>query len=526
VVKDIIELVEQGKIQGLKELRDDSSEEDGIDFSIYLKKEVDPVSIMHTIYAKTNMEKTFPVNFKLISDYQDTDYTIRSFLLNWIDFRRDTKRRLYNHELIKSKERQHILEIILFVLNEDNLERTTTIMKKAENKKEAIATFIQTYSITSLQANIIASMSMPQFTKESRRNFKKEKDEVDQKVEEYGKLVRSLKKIDKMIKDELDEGIKLFGESRRSKVISIDGEVKIRDTNHLVVFTYNGFVKKLSDQCTSIGFINQDDYPIEIIEARNVTDLLIFDETGKISKLPVHLITNSELNSEGDKLNKYCNINGMITTIIPKPTEDALTQVKMPIYFVMITKKGIIKKTMAQHYVNIKNELLGLIVKEEDQLKTVKLLAGDKDIVIYTNKGLGVRISSKEIKETSRMSIGIKALNLSEGEEVIGMDLVNPNDKYLFILTNKGTGKKSPMDAFKTMDRNSKPLRLISLDSDEDVMIVKTVKGTEQFKAYLKGSVEQINIVDVLELPRLSKGRKLIPVRKGEVIIDVKEIKK
>jgi len=120
------------------------------------------------------------------------------------------------------------------------------------------------------------------------------------------------------------------------------------------------------------------------------------------------------------------------------------------------------------------------------------------------------------------MSIGIKAIELTEDEEVIGMDIVNEKDKYLFALTNKGTGKKCTLKEFKTMDRNSKPLRIISLEDDEYVMMIKTVKGNETFKAYLKNTVEEIKIKDVIELPRLSKGRKLISVRKGEVIIDVR----
>jgi len=524
VKNDIISLFEENKIQGLKDIRDDS-DIGYIELVLYLKKEVDPVSIMHTIYTKTNMEKTFPVNFKLIDDYEDFDFNVRSLLLNWIDFRRETKRRLYNHKLIRARERQHILEILLFILNKDNAEKTLKIVKQSENKKEIISKLMKEYGISSLQADTISEMKMTAFSKEAYKRYVEEKKDIDDKVEKFEKIVRSSKKIDKMIKEELEEGIKLFGEDRRSKVITIDGETKIRDTNHLVVLTLNGFIKKLPDKSTTIGFINQGDYPIEIIEIKNTSDLLIFDETGKISKLPIHLLPNNDLNGEGDKISKYCAINGKITTIIPKPTDLVLSQVKVPIYFLMVTKKGVIKKTLANHYTNIKNELLGMIVKDGDELKSVKLLAGDKNVVIYTNKGFGVRISSTEIKETSRMSIGVKAIEMGLDEEVIGMDIVNEKDKYLFCLTNKGTGKKSSLDTFAVMDRNSKPLRLVTLDADEDLMLVRVVKGNEVYKAYLKNTVEEIKLQDVIELPRLSKGKKLIPVRKGEVIIDIKEVK-
>lgn len=525
IIQDIIKLHDEGKIQGINSFADHSSEDVGLLFEIILKKEIDPVSIMHTIYTKTNMEKTFPVNFKLIDDYQDFDYNVRSLLLDWIDFRRETKRITYNNKLVASTERQHILEILIHILTGKNGEKTLAVIRKAEDTKEIIDYLMKEFKITSLQAKQIAEMKMSAFSKEAVKRYAKEKDQKDKEVILYNKIIRSGKKIDKIIKEELEEGIKLFGQDRRSKVISIDGEVKIRNTDHVVVFTLDGFVKKLPADATNIGHINQGDYPIEIVQASNLTDLLIFDETGKISKLPVHLIQNCELSGEGEKLSKYAKIGGRITSIIPKPTLETLEKIKTPVYFVMATKNGLVKKTNATNYVNIKNELLGMIVKDGDSLMTVKLLAGDKDLLAYTSKGFGVRFKSTEIRETGRMSIGVKAMELTDGELLVGMDVVNSKDKFLFSLTNKGTGKKCTLDNFKTMDRASKPLRITSLEPTEEVILIKTVKGKETFKAYLKNSVEEINIEEVLELPRLSKGRKLISVRKGEVIIDIKEVK-
>jgi len=469
------------------------------------------------------MEKTFPVVFKLIEDYEDNDYTIKSILLTWIDFRRETKRRLYNHKLTKARERQHILEIMLFILNKDNAEKTIGLIKKSESKKEIIEGLMKMYGISSLQATTIANMTLTAFSKEAYRRYVKEKEEIDAEVIKIDKIVRSAKKIDKIIKDELKEGIELFGEERRSQIINVDNEVKVRDTDHVMVFTSNGFVKKLPDNIKNVGFINKGDYPREIIECKNTSDLLIFDESGKISKLPVHSIHGCVLNSEGNKLSDYCTINGKITTIKSKPTIEELDKVKVPVYYLMITSNGIIKKTLASAYTNIKNELLGLIVKDDDKLVSVKLIAGDKDIVIYTNTGYGVRFNSSEIKETSRMTVGIRALPLGEGESVLGMDVIGDKDQYLFALSKKGFGKLCTLNNFNTMERNAKPLKIISVESDDGVQLIKTVKGNEIFKAYLTSSIEEIKMEEVPELPRLSKGKKLLPVRKGEVIIDIKE---
>ena len=524
IKRNIIQLFKDNKLQGLKRVNDRSGSRSGVHIEFHLKKEIDPEAIKYLIYKKTKMEDSYSVRFKFIDDLKYHDCSIRSILLEWIEYRRETKRKIFNQKLTEAKERQHILEILLFILNKDNAEKTLSIIKNAENRKEIIWKLMKEYGITSLQAQTIADMRLSAFSKEAVKSYKDEMKEIQEKIEEYEKIIRSNKKIDKIIKEELDEGIKLFGSERKSKIINIDGEQKIRDTNHIVVFTLNGFVKKLSDTVTSVGFINQDDYPIEIIEARNTSHLLLFDESGKISKLPIHVLQNHELNSEGERLAKFCKINGRITSIIPKPTEEILNNLKVPVYFLMITKDGIIKKTLAQDYANIKNELLGIIIKEGDKLRSVKLLAGDKDIVIYTSKGFGIRITSGEIKETSRLTKGITAIDMEEGEEVVGMDIINDQHKYLFMLTNKGTGKKSELNSFPIKERKTKPLRLLTLEENEEVLLVKPVKGNEKFNVYMKNGIEQINIEEVPVLPRLSKGKKLIGVRKGDVIIDIKEV--
>lgn len=524
VLGDILELQDQKKIIGIKDI-DNQGEEGNIDLRLILKKEVDPIAIMHTIFSKTNMQTTKSVSFRVIDDFQDLTYSTTQFLLDWIDMRIETKRRQLNHKLIKAKERQHILAILVFILNKDNAEKTLKLVKNAENKKEIITGLMKLYGISSLQAETIANMRVTGFSKEAKKKYEDEKKEIDKTIEGLEKLTRSAKKIKKIIKKELEEGIELFGQPRRSEIISIDGEVKIRNTKHVIVFTMNGFVKKLPEGSESIGFIEQGDYPMEIILCNNVDELLIFDQTGKVSKVPVHLIQNHTLESKGEMLSKLATINGKISRIIAKPSEQIIEMSEakqMPIYVLMVTKNGIIKKTPIQNYMNIKNELLGMVIKDGDQLQTVKLLTGDKDIVVYTSKGFGVRFNSSEVKETSRMSVGVKSMELAEDEFVIGMDLVHDNDKYLFALTTKGTGKKCTMSTFTTMERNSKPLRLITLESGEELLTVKTVKGEEVFKAYLKNSIETIAIEEVPELPRLSKGKKLIPVRKGEQIIDIK----
>lgn len=524
IEKKVLDLYKDGLLPGFKKISDES---EGIKAKLVLffKEDIDLVSIKHLLYKKTKLQNSLSINFILIDDLEVIEFNIRDILLSWIEYRRDTKRRIYNHKFIKAKERQHILETLLFILNKDNAEKTMKIVKESENKKEIVEGLMNKYGISSLQANTIASMSLTAFSKESKRKYKEEKEELDKEVDRIFKIVCSEKKIDKIIKEELKEGIILFGKERQCPVVTIDGEVKVTDSEHVLVFTNNGKVKKLPGVVDNVGEIDNNDFPTEVFHTRNTAELLLFDINGKVTKLPVHKIQQCDINSTGIELNKICKVS-KIVSIIPNPNVEEIEKLPDDIYFVMITQNGIIKKTNVSSFMNIKNELMGMVVKEGDKLQAVKVVVGDKNMLIYTSKGFGLAFNSSEIKETNRLSIGIKALPMDDDEKVIGMDLLSSTDRYFFALTSKGNGKKSPMDTFKLSERNAKPQRIISLNDGEEIVKINTVFGDELYKVYLKGSVETIDIKDVIELPRLSKGRKLIPVRKGETIIEVRKVQK
>lgn len=527
IIETLNKLQAEGKIRGIKDYKDESKPNSHeINRRIILKKEIDPYEVLDKIYRLTDMQSPFTVRFKLIDEYAVNDYDIRSVLLTWIEYRKDFKIRYYNHMLSKYMERHHILKTLIKILDGTEAgERALNTIRRASSRAEIIKFLCSEFGITSLQAEAIAKMPLSSFSKDSVEGYKKEMKDKEKVIENYMKIIRSDKKLKKVIKEELQEGIELFGRERMCKVVTPDNKDVIRDTKHTIVFTMNGFVKKLPENTPNIGYIAPNDYPIEITKLSNTTDLLIFDESGKISKLPIHKLPSSELKGEGEKLNKFCKVNGKIVSIIPKPSADHLAVLKEPVWFLMLTENGLIKKTPASSYLNIKSELAGMIVKDNDRLKDVKVLIGNKDVLVYTNTGYGVRFPSDTIRETNRLSIGIKALDLNSDETAFGLDIMNPQDKYIFVLTNRGNAKKCTLDTFRTMNRASKSLRIVTLEDNEDIMIIKTLKGDEVYRAYLKGTTEDIDIKDVVELPRMSKAKKIIPVRKGEVIIDIKKIK-
>jgi DNA gyrase subunit A len=525
-VKDnILKLHDDKKIFGLIAIKDDTSKTNGMALRLFFKKEINLNEASEIIYKKTQMEKTFSVQFKLIDDYRDYNFNLRQLILEWINIRREQKRKIFNQILSNMKNREHILEILIFILNKDNAEQTIKIIKNSENRKEIIIKLMKRYGITSLQADTIAEMKMSAFTKEAYKRYVEEKTELSKKIEKIEKIIKKPKKIDEFIIDDLKECIQLFSEPRRSQIISKASLDDIKDTKHLLVFTRNGFVKKLPHDVESIGFIGNNDHPLNIIQVSNVDDLLVFDSMGKVSRLSVHTIQNHSTEAEGDKLNKYCNVSEDIISIIPQPTEDGLKEIKLPVYFLFITKNGLIKKTVADKYTSIKSDVCSILLKSKDKLISTLLLVNERDIFIYTKKGLGIRFSSAEIKDTGRVSQGLVALVMDNSDQVIGADTINGKDKYILMLTQKGICKKCKLDYFKQMQRNVQPLKLFNIDDDDDLVLSKLVKGDEKFKIYSKNGIYDLLVADVPELPRLSRGKKMLSLGKGNYIIDIIEDK-
>lgn len=524
IQEKIVSLSNDGTIQGLSDIKDRSTHTT-VGFDFIFKKGSDLHAALDVMYKKGGLISSLPIRFNIIDDNEVNEYTMHTLLLSWLDARRDVKRRIINKGIVKKNERIHMLNTLIFILSGKNGEKTVKIIKGAENNSEIVSKLMENYGITSLQAKAIANMTMTAFSKESFKRYNEERDKLQKEVDKLMKISKSPKKIDKLIKEELKEGIQLFGTDRKSNIVSFSGKKVVRDTEHVLVFTRNGLVKKLTDKVKSIGTIAQGDYPTDILNINNRDSILIFDQTGRVSCLAVDDILSTELANPGNSINTFAPINGKAVAIIPKPTEEQLEGVDMDkVHFLLCTKSGIIKRTLVKNFLNIKKDKAAINIGKDDELVSVKLLYGDKDVVIYTNKGMGVRIPSDSIREVGPTAMGVKAMELDKSDHVTGMNIIGNKDRYIFVLTDKGKSKKCSLQTFTTMKRNDKPLRITSLDPREEISTIVPVRGNEIFKVYMKSEAREISIEEVPEMTRLAKAKKLIPVKTGDCIVDVKLI--
>ena len=195
------------------------------------------------------------------------------------------------------------------------------------------------------------------------------------------------------------------------------------------------------------------------------------------------------------------------------------------IFIIMVTKNGLIKKTGFKNFINIKKDLTAAVLNDGDEIVDVRLIAGNKQIIVYTDKGKGVRISTKDVNETGRISQGVKALDLKD-DHVLGMSVIARNDKFIFVVTSKGRLKKCTLDTFALMKRNTSPLVLATLNKNEVIEVIQSASNKDIYRLYTNKESYDIEISDVPELTRLAQPKKAIPLPVGDNIIDAKLIGK
>lgn len=518
-VKDkILSLHDAKKIPGIVHIKDNTGK-DGMALSIYIKREIDLYDVMDIIYKKTQLRKTLPVQFKAIDNYRVYDYNLKGLILEWINNRRSQKRRIFSTVLNKMKNREHILEILLFILNKDNVEKTLKIIKKSNGRGEIVRGLVDKYNITTLQANTIADMRLSAFSSDSYERYKSEKNELSKKIPNMEYIIKHDSKLDEIIIDELKEGIELFGEPRRCTIVPESTDKKIKDTNHLIVVTNMGKIKKLPANTTEIGETATGDYPVEFINVSNLDELFIFIDDGTVLKIPVHTIRNTELTNMGVDLTAYTTGQhiGNIVSVIKNDNQSNETK-----NLIFATRNGNIKKTEFNKFLNIRSGLGCIILKDNDKLISAKLMTGDNDIIMYTGNGYGIRFNTTDIRETGRLSVGVIGM-VPDDEFVEGVEILDPKHKYVMAVSSRGFVKKFTLDEFGVMARNSKPLKIMNVQDDLLVRL-KSIKGDEVFKVYCKTSLLDLDVNDVPELKRLSRGKKLLSLGKGNYIIDILKI--
>lgn len=533
IIQAINNLRIAGQFDEIKEINDRTTDQDGLILEIVLYNEikgksVNPDEVLQKLYkAKTNLKKNNASSIILIDDFVADDYSVRDVLLSWIDYRRDMVRASLNNRLSNLLEEQHINKIKIFLCQNNNIEKTLEIAKKAKNSDEYKDMLMKAYNITSLQAKVIAGMPTSSFNQDSRISFKDESTKLEEEITELYKVIDSDSKVDKIIINEMKEGIAKYGRERRSQVINDENAVVVNNSC-IIGISEDGYIKKILQNGKPIGPVSKDPSSMMMLMPAEDSDtLILFDSEGYKHLLQVSAIPLLKEKNNGLDISKYIKLSKgakvVSSSVVPK------NAVNMKDYFfIMITKKGITKRVSISSFFKSKDissvgTSQAITLNTGDELGVVLCTDNeDRDIIMFTDYGDGVRLPVSEIQLQLPGSKGSKLVSLKGSEQIIGANLMRPEDKYLVYVTSSGKVKKTELQYFPVMNKKDEPICLINLESGEYLVSVKSVIGKETLTFYKKKSgSETMKVSDIPLKTRAAKADKLLKCPKGDMILSM-----
>lgn len=523
IIKKIVELREKRQFDEIRDIKDYTKNETGVRTIIYLDSSANPYTTLEKLYKKgTGLRKTYPVGLKMVDNYRDYDYGVISFLKEWIDYRRDTVRSSYNTRLVKAMEQQNINNVLLLILNKDNAENTIKMAKEAANKEEFAKKLMKAYNIDSQQANTIANMRVYAFNKDAYEGYKSRKLELIEEIKMLEEILDDDKKIDETIISQLEEGIKLFGSKRKSKIIKESEMTEVADTDHIIGISKDGYIKKVDASKKTIGQVGKTNGQYMAMKINNQNSLLIFDSTGMVSKIPISSIPDMKMSDTGILLERYFSVHGSIVSVLIEPDAVELKKRKSEMMIVFLTKQGFVKKTLLTEFSNINGSIMAIKLPATDELVAAEFTVDNttKDMVIYTNLGNGIRRDINEFPTMKANARGVRQLILPEDEYCVGTDKIIPDKKYIFYITSAGRAKITEAKYLPNMKRKDDILSLIKLENNENLVGIKSVSKNDKVVVYRKNSEPvTINISDMEVSTRVAKADKMVKTPKGDSVL-------
>jgi len=535
LVEQFAKLVQEKKIEGIKDIRDESDRE-GLRIVVDLQKNAFPQKILNRLFKFSDLQKTFYLNMiALIDGIQPKTLSLVDVLNYFIEHRKQVVLRRTKFEMEKAKERAHILEGLHKCLSK--IDEVIKTIKNSKNREDAQNNLMKKFKLTQIQANAILETKLAALAKLEREKIEEELKELLIKIKELNSILKSPQKIKEVIKKELKELKEKFGDERKTKVFSqpigeISEEDLIPQEETIITLTQGGYIKRINPQIYKIqkrggkGIIGmktlQDDVVEHFLLCQTHDSLFFFTDSGKVFRTPVYEIPEGTRVARGRGLLNFLELSNTekvlsLLTIGKEDTEQGIKDL------VMITKNGIIKKTNLEEFKNVRRSgLISIKLKRDDLLKKVVKSTGNDEIIITTKKGQAIRFKEKEIREMGRPASGIRGINLRKGDKVAGMDIIkSPNQKdknqklqqYLLVVMENGYGKKTDIKEYRLQKRGGTGIKTANITSKTGEIIYSTIlTGGEEDLIVIsqKGHVIRTNISSIPKLSRATQGVRIM----------------
>ncbi len=467
LLERIAELVHEKKLDGIRDLRDESNKE-GIRIVIELKKDAYPKKVLNRLYTLTQLQETFHVNMlALVDGIQPRVLTLKMVLEEYLKHRQVVVRRRAEYELQGAKDRDHILKGLLIALA--NIQDVIRTIQKSKDKDEAKSNLMTKFKLTEKQAQAILEMRLQQLANLERLKIEQEHKEKLALIKELEALLASPKKILGVVKEELAELKKQFGDERKTEVVkgavgTFTQEDLIPNESTVVVLTNDGYIKRLSPENFKtqsrggkgvIGLTTkEEDQVSNFFSTTTHADILFFTTTGRLFELKAYDVPAASRTAKGQAIVNFLQLTGEEKIANVLSMED-LSPFK---YLVMVTKNGVIKKVSLDQFQNIRRSgLIAIKLKSGDRLRWVKPATGKDHVMLVSANGQSIRFKENDVRPMGRSAAGVRGMRLKGTDEVVGMDVMDEGkegktEQLLTIMAN-GFGKRTAINAYKVQGR-------------------------------------------------------------------------
>jgi DNA gyrase subunit A len=528
LIEKIAELIQEDRIKGISDLRDESSDREGVRVVIDLKRNEIPLVVLNNLYKHTQLETTFGVIMLALVNNRPEVLNLKQILHHFIEHRREVVVRRTTYELRKAEERAHILEGLKIAL--DNLDAVITLIRRSQSPDEARAGLMRQFSLTEIQANAILDMRLQRLTQLERAKLVEEYQEVLKQIEYLKSVLASEALVRSIIKDELTELRETYKDDRRTQIVKEEAEISLEDLiaeeEVVVTISHAGYIKRNAASLYraqrrggkgKIGMgIKDEDFVETLFTASTHDTLLFFTDAGKVFWLKVHEIPEASRAAKGKALVNLLALAGneKVTATM------AVKEYSQDRFVVMATKKGLIKKTELAAYSNPRQGgIIALGLEDGDKLIGVQVTDGQREILLGTKQGITIRFSESDVRPMGRTAYGVKGITLEEGNEVIGMETMTPDSTTAILtVTEGGYGKRTPVGEYRIQGRGGKGI--ISVKTTERnglaVGFLQVRDSDEIMLMAAQGKVLRCKVGDIREIGRNTQGVRILDLEGDE----------
>ena len=533
LIENIADLVKDKKIVGISDLRDES-DRDGMRIVIELKKDANPNVVLNLLYKHTKMQDTFGVIMLALVNNQPQVLNLKEVLNHYITFQKEVVTRRTVFELNKAEARAHILEGLKIAL--DNIDEVISIIRSSKSTEIARNTLMERFSLSEKQSQAILEMRLRRLTGLERDKIEEEYAEIMKQIEYLKSILESEEKLLSVIKEELIEIKRRYGDDRKTSIEKVVNEIDIEDLiqeeDVVVTLTHSGYIKRISADTYSAQkrggrgiqamSTKEDDFVEHVSITSTHSDVLFFTNRGRVYKLRAYEIPDAGRTAKGTNIINLIAIEQderieTVLTIADDVTEG---------FLFMGTKQGLVKKTHLSEFKNLrKNGLIAINLRDGDELLKVKVTRGDADIIIVTQDGNAIRFNETDVRPMGRTASGVRSINLRKNDIAVCMDIAVEGEDLLVVSEN-GFGKRTPITEYKVQRRGGTGLITYKLSEKTGKVVGATVCKVEDELMLINtsGVAIRINVSGISVTSRSAMGVTLMRTSEEEKIVAIAKI--